>query len=189
MALADPIQESGPAFARVGRELAYSAGATTRGEVRKRAQVVRKALYDPEFERMAFDVWAPTLTRLAGIAALQEEAYLAGLLDRDRDDIAAELDRLAYRILLRTELVERLLSHPVETHLKVAALLELVAKGFLTRGRCARLALDTARSLLKTPEIRQLLERSKAVRLQLRERLLEAEARAARTALDTPATE
>jgi len=185
---ADPIEEAGEAFTRVGRELAISIGADSRSEAKRRAKEVRKALYDPEFERMAFDVWAPTLTRLAGIAALQEEALAAGLLERDRDDIAAELDRYAFRILLRTELIERLLNHSVETYLKAAALLDLVAKGVVTRGRCARLALDTARALLSTAEVRAVLVRSSKVRRQLYALLLEAEARAERTtALEAPA--
>ena len=185
----DPVEQVGEAFVRVGRELAISSGSENRRQSKHRAQQVRKALYDPEFERMAFDTWAPTLIRLAGIAALQTEAFNAGLLPRDRDDIAAELDRVAFRILLRTELIQRLLQHPVEPHIKVAALLELVARGILTRGRCARLALDTARELLSTPELRVLLITTPKVRRVLSERLEEAEARADRSGPTAPEVE
>lgn len=182
LALLDPIEQAGDAFARLGRELSISIGSESRFYSKQRAEEVRRAMYDPEFERTAFDSWAPTLTRLASIAALQTEAYTTGLLPRDRDDIAAELDRLAFRLLLRSELIHRVLQHAVEAHVKVAALLDLVARGVLTRGRCTRLALDAARELLSTMELRATLARSPKIRRVLTQRLEEAEARAERTA-------
>ncbi|MBY0448040.1 MAG: hypothetical protein K2P95_05060 [Hyphomonadaceae bacterium] len=146
---------------------------------KRRAAQVRKALYHPDFERSAFSRIAPMLLRLSELALLQSRVGKAGLIPRDEADIAAELDRIGLRIMLREQLLERIESQQAEPHVKAAALLALVAKGSLPRGRCCALALDTARQILASPAIRGMMRRNPQVREQLIQRLVEAEAQMA----------
>lgn len=146
---------------------------------KRRAAQVRNALYHPDFERSAFSRIAPMLLRLSELALLQARVGKAGLIPRDQADITAELDRIGLRIMLREQLIERIASQTAEAHVKAAALLALVAKGSLPRGRCGALALDSAREMLASPATRTLMKRNAQVRAQMIERLAEAEAAAA----------
>jgi hypothetical protein len=146
---------------------------------KRRAALVRRALYHPDFERTAFSSIAPMLLRLSELTLLQEQVEHANLTPRDKIDIGAELDRTGLRIMLREQLIERVAAQEAEMYLKAAALLTLVANGSLPQGRCCTLALEAARHWLASPSLRSLMRRSPEIRDQLVQRLLAAEARMA----------
>lgn len=167
------LPEDPPAFERLRARLRPGETPRLRDEARHQAEGVRRALYDPEFEKSALAHWVPLRTRLAKLAALQDGVLVARLSSRDREDIAREIDRLAMRLLRNSGMIDKLLAFEAPAAVKAAALLELAGRHAVPRGQCTRYVLDAARKLLRDPRVQT--ELTAQTRQELLERLAEAE--------------
>ncbi len=162
--------------ARLGESLGLPNAPLRRVIATAMARETRVTLYDREFERSVMEAARPVLDRLADLALMQAEVLGSSLLSRDRIDIADEFDRYGMRLLWRSRLVETLSGHSAPPEVRVAALLELIARRALPLGSCCRLALDAAKALLATDAMAPILRDSPSVRSDLLARLNAAQA-------------
>lgn len=165
-----------PGFARLARLLA-GLQLLPDDVARKRvARTVRMAVNSPAFERATLNSAVPATVRLARLAALQKAVSKVDMLERDRQDMAIEIDRAACRILWAERIVETVIESDAQVLTRAAALLSLVARGIIPAGAAARALLEPAKLLLQSPEAHLAIAASPNLRRQMIELLTLAQA-------------
>jgi hypothetical protein len=132
-----------------------------------RAKLARRAAMSQDIERAALAKGFPAATRLAALAALARDVTGSSLPDRDRVDIAGEIDRLALRVLWHEGLLADSPHKPLPPIENAERLLVIASRGLLPEGAVGRMVLERARGLLRHHDSVTALQASADLRLRL----------------------
>lgn len=145
--------------------LVLQAGVAERAELHTLLADIRQLVGSHDFARWALDPTRKAASRLAALRRV--ETMAEALPERDRQELAQDLRRLAFRAISS----EGLLAAPTQTRAtpieRAEVLLSYAASGALPRGAAGTAALKQARSLLRHEAAAAALAASPGLRRQL----------------------